>query len=430
MEKSPPIHPTEILTSISPSSAVELNTTSALANYATEADPSSTDNAICAPVKKSKRTRVFIKFEVERHYNMRNYKMMWVLMVLAAFLLVLQYHMSGLWVAGGSNVVGNAFGVLDISNDDIIRSAAEKLHLENVISTNIDYKLMADLVLQLGRELVALGCSEMAALSCAGPPPSPLLPPLYIITPTYRRPEQIPELTRMAQTLMHVKNVHWLVIEDAKNQTRMVTELLERSGISFDHLVAPMPDIYKTRKGPKPRGVSNRNRGLQWLRANATKGVFYFADDDNTYDIRLFEEIRTTKRVAMWPVGLCTKTGLSSPVVIDGKFSGFYDGWVAGRKFPVDMAGFAVSVNFFLQRPNAQMPYRPGFEEDGFLKSLAPFTPSEIELKADNCTKEKEKMPKKMEMKSKKKTSREANKEIGGADKRKRASEIRRMVEE
>nr|CAD7200028.1 unnamed protein product [Timema douglasi] len=31
------IHPTEILTSISPSSAVELNTTSALANYATEA---------------------------------------------------------------------------------------------------------------------------------------------------------------------------------------------------------------------------------------------------------------------------------------------------------------------------------------------------------------------------------------------------------
>nr|CAD7199043.1 unnamed protein product [Timema douglasi] len=36
--KPPPVHPTKILTSISPSSAVELNTTSALANYATEAD--------------------------------------------------------------------------------------------------------------------------------------------------------------------------------------------------------------------------------------------------------------------------------------------------------------------------------------------------------------------------------------------------------
>nr|CAD7586907.1 unnamed protein product [Timema genevievae] len=36
-EKPPPVHPTEIRTSISPSSAVKLNTTSALANYATEA---------------------------------------------------------------------------------------------------------------------------------------------------------------------------------------------------------------------------------------------------------------------------------------------------------------------------------------------------------------------------------------------------------
>nr|CAD7586633.1 unnamed protein product [Timema genevievae] len=37
-ERSPPVHPTKIRTSISPSSAVELNTTSVLANYATEAE--------------------------------------------------------------------------------------------------------------------------------------------------------------------------------------------------------------------------------------------------------------------------------------------------------------------------------------------------------------------------------------------------------
>ena len=56
--------------------------------------------------------------------------------------------------------------------------------------------------------------------------------------------------------------------------------------------VAPMPEKYKLKKGAKPRGVSNRNRGLQWIRTNATKGVFYFADDDNTYDIELFNEVR------------------------------------------------------------------------------------------------------------------------------------------
>lgn len=33
------------------------------------------------------------------------------------------------------------------------------------------------------------------------------------------------------------------------------------------------------------------------------------------------------------------------------------------------------------------MPYKPGFEEDGFLRTLAPFEPSQIELKAENCTK-------------------------------------------
>lgn len=213
------------------------------------------------------------------------------------------------------------------------------------------------------------------------------VPPLYIITPTYRRPEQIPELTRMSHTLMLVPNLYWLVIEDAKEKTPLVTQLLERTGLNYEHLIAPMPEIYKNRKGAKPRGVSNRNRGLEWLRANATTGVFYFADDDNTYDLQIFDEMRYTKRVSMWPVGLITKLGVSSPIVRDGKFVGFYDGWIAGRKFPVDMAGFAVSVHFLLQRPKASMPFKPGFEEDGFLKSLAPFEPQNIELLASNCTK-------------------------------------------
>lgn len=89
----------------------------------------------------------------------------------------------------------------------------------------------------------------------------------------------------------------------------------------------------------------------------------------------------------MFPVGLITKAGVSSPIVKNGTFRGFYDGWIGGRKFAVDMAGFAVSVQFLLTRPQAAMPYRPGFEEDGFLKSLAPFEPFEAELLASNCTK-------------------------------------------
>nr|CAD7448877.1 unnamed protein product [Timema bartmani] len=43
------VHPTEIRTSISPSSVVELNTTSALANYATEAGLSTNGDAAVRP---------------------------------------------------------------------------------------------------------------------------------------------------------------------------------------------------------------------------------------------------------------------------------------------------------------------------------------------------------------------------------------------
>lgn len=100
----------------------------------------------------------------------------------------------------------------------------------------------------------------------------------------------------------------------------------------------------------------------------------------------LLFQMRYTKKVSMWPVGLITKYGVSSPIVRNGTISGFYDGWIGGRKFPVDMAGFAVNVNFLLSRPNASMPYKPGYEEDGFLKSLSPLNLTEIELMATNCT--------------------------------------------
>lgn len=60
--------------------------------------------------------------------------------------------------------------------------------------------------------------------------------------------------------------------------------------------------------------------------------------------------MRFTKKVSMWPVGLVTKVGLSSPVVnSQGVVVDFFDGWIANRKFPVDMAGFAVSVQLILE---------------------------------------------------------------------------------
>lgn len=99
-----------------------------------------------------------------------------------------------------------------------------------------------------------------------------------------------------------------------------------------------MPPAFKKQK-IQPRGVSNRRAALRWIRSNvhegkpiffflqiclekfteknALTGVLYFGDDDNTYDLRLFNEIRDTKNVSVFPVGLIGDYAVSAPVVRD-----------------------------------------------------------------------------------------------------------------
>ena len=62
------------------------------------------------------------------------------------------------------------------------------------------------------------------------------LPVIYVVTPTYKRPTQAPDLTRVAQTLMLVKQIHWIVIEDATEKSDFVTGLLKRTELSVTHL--------------------------------------------------------------------------------------------------------------------------------------------------------------------------------------------------
>ena len=93
------------------------------------------------------------------------------------------------------------------------------------------------------------------------------------------------------------------------------------------HLSHPAtPDQYKNNSWVG-RGVFNRVHGLNWVRDNAEpNSILYFADDDNTYDVRLFDEMRLMKNLAaVWPVGLVLNYGISSPIVFNGKVIGFHD---------------------------------------------------------------------------------------------------------
>ncbi|KAM6906930.1 galactosylgalactosylxylosylprotein 3-beta-glucuronosyltransferase 1 isoform 1-T1 [Xenentodon cancila] len=230
------------------------------------------------------------------------------------------------------------------------------------------------------------------------PPWSGILPTIHFITPTYSRPVQKAELTRLANTLLHVSNLHWVVVEDSSRKTDLVSHLLQDSGLNYTHLNVETPLKYKVHgdiKKPKvPRGTLQRNLALLWLRQtfsinNSPPGVVYFADDDNTYSLELFEEMRSTKKVSVWPVAFVGGLRYETPKVNAlGKVYGWKTVFDPHRPFAIDMAGFAVNLSLILSRPEAFFKLqgvKGGYQESSLLKELV--TLEDLEPKASNCTK-------------------------------------------
>ena len=101
-------------------------------------------------------------------------------------------------------------------------------------------------------------------------------------------------------------------MEDSEAKTTLVKKILSREHsckiplsthlnirTSEDLRLKPNQGFWK-----KPRGVEQRNHAIDWLSESAAagflgdvknsarvEGVVYFGDDDNTYDIALFDEV-------------------------------------------------------------------------------------------------------------------------------------------
>uniref|UniRef100_A0A8C3URH7 Galactosylgalactosylxylosylprotein 3-beta-glucuronosyltransferase n=1 Tax=Catharus ustulatus TaxID=91951 RepID=A0A8C3URH7_CATUS len=230
------------------------------------------------------------------------------------------------------------------------------------------------------------------------PPWSDTLPTIHVVTPTYSRPVQKAELTRLANTLLHVPNLHWILVEDSQRRTPLITRLLRDTGLNYTHLNVETPRNYKLRgdmRDPRiPRGTMQRNLALRWLREtfnknNSQPGIVYFADDDNTYSLELFEEMRSTRKVSVWPVAFVGGLRYESPKVnAAGKVYGWKTVFDPHRPFAIDMAGFAVNLRLILQRSQAYFKLRGvkgGYQESSLLRELV--TLSDLEPKAANCTK-------------------------------------------
>ncbi|XP_053680520.1 galactosylgalactosylxylosylprotein 3-beta-glucuronosyltransferase I [Anopheles nili] len=218
-------------------------------------------------------------------------------------------------------------------------------------------------------------------------------PTIFAVTPTYARPVQKAELTRLSHVIRLVPNIFWVIVEDAAQSSVLVTNLLKRSGLQGRsvQLFAKTPTNFKLQgKDPnwlKPRGVEQRNTALKWIRerlkrvhsaneeAPSSQSVVYFMDDDNTYSVELFEEISKIERnkVGVWPVGLVGGLMVEKPVLNrDGLVMGFNSAWKPERPFPLDMAGFAISSDLLLDNPQAQFSYEVerGYQESEILRHL------------------------------------------------------------
>ncbi|XP_054884880.1 galactosylgalactosylxylosylprotein 3-beta-glucuronosyltransferase 1 isoform X4 [Poeciliopsis prolifica] len=211
------------------------------------------------------------------------------------------------------------------------------------------------------------------------------------------RPVQKAELTRIANTFLHVPNLHWILIEDSQRRTPLVTSLLRETGLNYTHLNVETPKNFKVRgdtRDPRiPRGTMQRNLALRWLREtfknNSQPGIVYFADDDNSYSLELFEEMRSTRKVSVWPVAFVGGLRYESPKVnAAGKVYGWKAVFDPHRPFAIDMAGFAINLKLILSKPQAYFKLRGvkgGYQESSLLRELV--TLNDLEPKAANCTK-------------------------------------------
>ena len=81
-------------------------------------------------------------------------------------------------------------------------------------------------------------------------------------------------------------------MEDGNELSQDVLDILNWCSVHSTYLRYQTPVRLKPVRG---KGAEQRNHALQWLRkqykVGQLQGVVYFGDDDNTYDIRLFEEV-------------------------------------------------------------------------------------------------------------------------------------------
>lgn len=118
------------------------------------------------------------------------------------------------------------------------------------------------------------------------------MPSIYMITPTKSRLTQMADLIRLRNTLQMVPKLYWVLIEDSEKKSERIANFLKESGIKYHHMAVKSPWTTEPKRFTFYRGSIQRNMALKWIQSLKQNDItIYFGDDDNSYDLQLFEEV-------------------------------------------------------------------------------------------------------------------------------------------
>ncbi|KAE9528811.1 hypothetical protein AGLY_012386 [Aphis glycines] len=165
-------------------------------------------------------------------------RILWMFAMGTVFVVLLQYQTSGAW----SPQQGQPAARPDTLAENLVSMAMSKVVVDEGAGVSRD--LLMGITRQIARYVVySASCSGVGGngfgFGFGGGGGSGAAEPntVYVITPTYRRPEQVADLTRLAQTLMLVRDIHWLVVEDSNTKSPQLAVLLQSFGVRYNHLI-------------------------------------------------------------------------------------------------------------------------------------------------------------------------------------------------
>ena len=211
---------------------------------------------------------------------------------------------------------------------------------------------------------------------------------IYFVTPTYYNPAQWVNIIRLSQTLMNDHYLYWIIVEDSNHCSLRIRKQLNQTRLPYAHL-----NIYTEPKRKKvSKGTDQRNRALQHiietLGENLPKGILYFGDDDNAYDLRLFHEMRSTKRASIGSMAFVGHDGMYERCLVNektGKVQKGITNWFPRRPVPVDMGAIAFHTDLILEKKPRFYNNGLGMLETNFTSQLVGSI-HELEPINKNCT--------------------------------------------